>query len=126
MKRWRSNGGPRSPTMRRSAANRSRRGRPRWPPAARHRAPAPEPPRLDRRVPLHRLVLAEALADAVFDDAVADFVAVAHFDDLVGQGARALARVGIGEVPHVVLEVQLAAVVAVEPAVQAAVEAALQ
>ena len=33
---------------------------------------------------------------------------------------------GIGEVPHVVLEVQLAAVVAVEPAVQAAVEASLQ
>ena len=39
----------------------------------------------NRRVRLRPLVQRVALADAVLDDAVADLVAVAHFDHLVGQ-----------------------------------------
>lgn len=43
----------------------------------------------DRRMFLHLGVLGVALGDAVFDDAVAHLVAVAHLDHLVGQRGAA-------------------------------------
>ena len=67
-----------------------------------------------------------ALADAIFDDAVADLVAVGHFDHVIAQRAHELARRGVGERPDVVFDIELALVVAMRPAVEAAVQAAFE
>ena len=72
---------------------------------------------------MHAVVLGVALADTVLNDPVAHLVTVAHFDHLVGQRAHLAPGRGIGQIPGLVRGVQRPFVIAVEPPVQAAIEA---
>src|SRR6266851_2009134 len=75
---------------------------------------------------LHFGVALVALADTVFDDAVANLVAVGHLDDVIAERARQAPGRGIFEVPDVMFDVELALVVAMRPALEPTIQSGLQ
>src|SRR5471030_2955079 len=75
---------------------------------------------------LHFGIARVTLADAIFHDAIADFVAVGHLDDMIAERARDAAHVRVAKAPGLVFAVEFSLVIALRPAVEAAIEPRFQ
>ena len=81
---------------------------------------------MDGREGLRFRIPRVALANAIFDDAIAYLAFHICFDHVVGQRLGNASHLAIGKIPNVVLDVERAAVVTMRPAVETAIEPALQ